>query len=151
MILNKNGKLTDEEFAIMKSHTTEGGKILQKIVDDGKGAFDADYLTESIEMASYHHEKWDGSGYPNHLKGEEIPLSARIMAVADVFDALIAERVYKKGFSYEKAMSIITEGAGKHFDPVIVEAFTRISKALYDARTKLTPENAEPAGDEKPA
>ena len=151
LILNKNGKLTDEEFAIMKSHTTEGGKILQKIVDDGKGAFDADYLTESIEMASYHHEKWDGSGYPNHLKGEEIPLSARIMAVADVFDALIAERVYKKGFSYEKAMSIITEGAGKHFDPVIVEAFTRISKALYDARTKLTPENAEPAGDEKPA
>ena len=143
LILNKNGKLTDEEFAIMKSHTTEGGKILQKIVDDGKDAFDADYLTESIEMASFHHEKWDGTGYPNHLKGEEIPLSARIMAVADVFDALIAERVYKKGFPYEKAMAIITEGAGKHFDPVIVEAFTHISKALYDARTKLAPEAGE--------
>ena len=140
LILNKNGKLTDEEFAIMKNHTTEGGKILQKIVDDAKGAFDADYLNESIEMACYHHEKWDGSGYPNRLKGEEIPLSARIMAVADVFDALIAERVYKKGFSYEKAMAIIMEGAGSHFDPVVVEAFTHISKSLYDARTKLSSE-----------
>ena len=140
LILNKNGKLTDEEFAIMKNHTTEGGKILQKIVEDAKGAFDADYLNESIEMACYHHEKWDGSGYPNRLKGEKIPLSARIMAVADVFDALIAERVYKKGFSYEKAMAIITEGAGSHFDPVVVEAFTHISKSLYDARTKLSSE-----------
>lgn len=140
LILNKNGKLTDEEFAIMKSHTTEGGKILKKIVEDAGDTFDAGYLNESIEMASYHHEKWDGSGYPCHLKGEEIPLSARIMAVADVFDALIAERVYKKGFPYEKAMAIITEGSGKHFDPVVVEAFTRISKALYDARTQIKPD-----------
>ncbi len=147
LILNKNGKLTDEEFAIMKSHTTEGGKILKKIVHDAGDTFDAGYLNESIEMASYHHEKWDGSGYPEHLKGEEIPLSARIMAVADVFDALIAERVYKKGFPYEKAMAIITEGAGKHFDPVIVEAFTHISKALYDARTKLAPEESPDAGN----
>jgi HD-GYP domain-containing protein (c-di-GMP phosphodiesterase class II) len=147
LILNKNGKLTDEEFAIMKSHTTEGGKILKKIVHDAGDTFDAGYLNESIEMASYHHEKWDGTGYPNHLKGEEIPLSARIMAVADVFDALIAERVYKKGFPYEKAMAIITEGAGKHFDPVIVEAFTHISKALYDARTKLAPEESPDAGN----
>lgn len=143
LILNKNGKLTDEEFAIMKSHTTEGGKILKKIVHDAGDTFDAGYLNESIEMASFHHEKWDGTGYPNHLKGEEIPLSARIMAVADVFDALIAERVYKKGFPYEKAMAIITEGAGKHFDPVVVEAFTHISKSLYDARTKLGPKAGE--------
>jgi HD-GYP domain-containing protein (c-di-GMP phosphodiesterase class II) len=147
LILNKNGKLTDEEFAIMKSHTTEGGKILKKIVHDAGDTFDAGYLNESIEMASYHHEKWDGSGYPEHLKGEEIPLSARIMAVADVFDALIAERVYKKGFPYEKAMAIITEGAGKHFDPVVVEAFTHISKDLYDARTKLAPEESPDAGN----
>ena len=139
LILNKNGKLTDEEFAIMKSHTTEGGKILKKIVADAGDAFDVNYLTESIEMASFHHEKWDGSGYPTHIKGDEIPLSARIMAVADVFDALIAERVYKKPFSYEKAMSIITEGAGKHFDPDVVEAFTRISEKLYLARTRITP------------
>jgi len=144
LILNKNGKLTDEEFAIMKSHTTEGGKILKKIVEDAGDTFDANYLNESIEMASFHHEKWDGSGYPNHLKGEEIPLSARIMAVADVFDALIAERVYKKGFSYEKAMDIITGGAGTHFDPVVVEAFTHISEALYLARTRLAPESEPP-------
>ena len=123
----------------MKSHTTEGGKILRKIVADAGDTFDANYLNESIEMASYHHEKWDGSGYPTHIKGDEIPLSARIMAVADVFDALIAERVYKKPFSYEKAMSIITEGAGKHFDPDVVEAFTRISEKLYLARTRITP------------
>jgi HD-GYP domain-containing protein (c-di-GMP phosphodiesterase class II) len=95
-------------------------------------------------MASFHHEKWDGSGYPNRLKGEEIPLSARIMAVADVFDALIAERVYKKGFSYEKAMDIITGGAGSHFDPVVVEAFTKISRSLYDARTRLVSETEPP-------
>ena len=147
LILNKNGKLTDEEFAIMKSHTTEGGKILKKIVEDAGDTFDAGYLTESIEMASFHHEKWDGSGYPNRLKGEEIPLSARIMAVADVFDALIAERVYKKGFPYEKAMAIITEGAGKHFDPVVVDAFTHISKSLYDARTRVYVENATEGAD----
>jgi HD-GYP domain-containing protein (c-di-GMP phosphodiesterase class II) len=116
-------------------------------VHDAGDTFDAGYLNESIEMASYHHEKWDGSGYPEHLKGEEIPLSARIMAVADVFDALIAERVYKKGFPYEKAMAIITEGAGKHFDPVVVEAFTHISKDLYDARTKLAPEESPDAGN----
>lgn len=143
LILNKNGKLTDEEFAIMKSHTTEGGKILKKIVADAGDTFDANYLNESIEMASFHHEKWDGSGYPTHIKGNEIPLSARIMAVADVFDALIAERVYKKGFSYEKAMSIITEGAGKHFDPDVVEAFTKISEKLYLARTRVTPAETE--------
>ena len=98
---------------------------------------DEGYLKESIEMAQYHHEKWDGTGYPNKIKGEEIPLAARIMAVADVFDALVAERVYKKSFPYEKAMEIITEGSGKAFDPVVVEAFTRISKELYDERTKL--------------
>ena len=140
LILNKPGKLTDEEFAIMKSHTTEGMKILTKIEKNAnvKHTMDDNYLKEAIEMAYYHHEKWDGSGYPTRISGEQIPLSARIMAVADVFDALIAERVYKKSFSYEKAMDIITEGAGKHFDPVVVEAFKHISKELYDARTVLS-------------
>ncbi len=139
LILNKPGKLTDEEFTIMKSHTTEGWKILVKMVEDAGDTIDADYLNESIDMAHYHHEKWDGSGYPTRIKGEDIPLSARIMAVADVFDALVAERVYKKPFTYEKAMQIIVEGAGKHFDPDIVETFTHISERLYGARTKLAP------------
>ena len=111
LILNKPGKLTDEEFTIMKSHTTEGGRILKKIVHDAGDTFDAGYLNESIEMASYHHEKWDGSGYPYGLKGEEIPLSARIMAVADVFDALSSSRVYKPAFSLEKALTIMEEGS----------------------------------------
>jgi HD-GYP domain-containing protein (c-di-GMP phosphodiesterase class II) len=137
LILNKPGKLTDEEFAIMKTHTTEGKNILEKIVENTSDSMDDNYLKESIEMAHYHHEKWDGSGYPTRIKGEEIPLSARIMAVADVFDALVAERIYKKPFTYEKAMAIITEGAGKHFDPVVVEAFTKISDHLYSERTKL--------------
>ena len=140
LILNKPGKLTDEEFVIMKSHTTEGKNILEKIEENAGDTMDEDYLKESIEMAHFHHEKWDGSGYPTHIKGEEIPLSARIMAVADVFDALVAERIYKKPFTYEKAMEIITEGAGKHFDPVVVKAFTQISKRLYDERTKLEKE-----------
>ena len=140
LILNKPGKLTDEEFVIMKSHTTEGKNILEKIEENAGDTMDEDYLKESIEMAHYHHEKWDGSGYPTHLKGEEIPLSARIMAVADVFDALVAERIYKKPFTYEKAMEIITEGAGKHFDPIVVKAFTQISKRLYDERTRLEEE-----------
>ncbi|MBR6318450.1 MAG: HD-GYP domain-containing protein, partial [Fibrobacter sp.] len=143
LILNKPGKLTDEEFAIMKSHTTEGWKILTKMVEDAGDTIDANYLNESIDMAHYHHEKWDGSGYPTGIKGEEIPLSARIMAVADVFDALVAERVYKKPFTYEKAMAIITEGAGKHFDPTIVETFTHISEKLYSERTRLDQSGSE--------
>ena len=143
LILNKPGKLTDEEFSIMKSHTTEGWKILTKMVEDAGDTIDAEYLNESIDMAHYHHEKWDGSGYPTGIKGEEIPLSARIMAVADVFDALVAERVYKKPFTYEKAMAIITEGAGKHFDPQIVETFTHISEKLYSERTRLDQSGSE--------
>ncbi|MBO4436199.1 MAG: HD domain-containing protein [Fibrobacter sp.] len=137
LILNKPGKLTDDEFAIMKSHTTEGWHILTKIEENASDSMDDDYLKEATEMAHYHHEKWDGTGYPTGIKGAGIPLSARIMAVADVFDALVAERVYKKPFTYEKAMQIITEGSGKHFDPTVVEAFTKISQKLYDERTVL--------------
>ena len=136
-ILNKPGKLTAEEFEIMKTHSIEGQKILKKIEANASDSMDDDYLKESIEMALYHHEKWNGTGYPNGLRGEDIPLSARIMAVADVFDALVAERVYKKAMSYEKAMEIILEGAGTSFDPVIVEAFSHIAKDLYDKRTIL--------------
>ena len=136
-ILNKPGKLTQEEFEIMKSHAIEGQKILKKIEANASDSMGEDYLKESIEMALYHHEKWDGTGYPNGLRGEDIPISARIMAVADVFDALVAERVYKKALPYEKAMEIILEGAGKAFDPVVVEAFSHIAKELYDERTML--------------
>lgn len=122
LILNKPGRLTDEEFAVMKTHTIEGAHVIEhamKMVSEE----DSPYLKEADNLAMYHHEKWNGSGYPVGLKGEEIPLSARIMAVADVFDALVSKRSYKDGLSYEKAMEIIEAGSGSHFDPAIVHAF----------------------------
>ncbi|MCR4750049.1 MAG: HD domain-containing protein [Lachnospiraceae bacterium] len=120
VILNKPARLTDEEFEIMKSHTTAGQKIIESAM---KLTTDTGYLKEALNLATYHHEKWDGSGYPRGLKEYEIPLSARIMAVSDVFDALVSARSYKKPFSFEEAMKIIEEGAGKHFDPVIANVF----------------------------
>ena len=119
-ILNKPGKLTDEEFEIMKRHTTAGNAIINKAIEL---VADSGYLKEARNLATSHHEKWNGSGYPYGLKGEEIPLSARVMAVADVFDALVSRRSYKEPFSFEKAVSIIEEGSGSHFDPQIVESF----------------------------
>ena len=119
-ILNKPGRLSDEEFAIMKSHTTAGRDILTEAITLVPNS---GYLNEARNLAAYHHEKWDGTGYPTGLAGEDIPLSARIMAVADVFDALVSKRSYKKPFSFEEAMQIITEGSGKHFDPLVVDAF----------------------------
>ena len=121
-ILNKPGKLTDEEFEIMKTHTTAGAEVISRAIDmvaEGNSG----YLKEAVNLAHYHHEKWNGQGYPCGLAGEDIPLSARIMAVADVFDALVSKRSYKDGFPFEKAMSIIQEGSGSHFDPKVVDAF----------------------------
>jgi response regulator RpfG family c-di-GMP phosphodiesterase len=120
LILNKPGKLTDEEFEIMKTHTTEGKKILDQAIETVHGE---GYLEEARNLAAYHHEKWNGKGYPLGLEGEQIPLSARIMAIADVFDALSSKRVYKDAMPFEKAVSIIQEDSGTHFDPKCVEAF----------------------------
>ena len=119
-ILNKPGKLTDEEFAIMKTHTTAGQAIITEAIElvPHPG-----YLEEARNLAAYHHEKWNGKGYPYGLAGEDIPLSARVMAVADVFDALVSKRSYKKPFPFEEAMQIIKDGSGSHFDPKIVDAF----------------------------
>ena len=119
-ILNKPGKLTDEEFDLMKKHTTAGCDIIQQAMDIVP---DSDYLKEAKNLATYHHEKWNGKGYPEGLSGEDIPLSARIMAVADVFDALVSRRSYKPGMPFEKAISIIREDSGTHFDPVVAQAF----------------------------
>lgn len=120
VILNKPGKLTDEEFEIMKTHAAAGGEIISSLI---KKVPDSKYLYEAQNLAMYHHEKWNGKGYPSGKAGVDIPLSARVMAVADVFDALISNRCYKKGFSYEKAFSIIREERGRQFDPQIVDAF----------------------------
>ena len=119
-ILNKDGPLNDDEYETMKGHAEAGYHIILKAIES---LDESGYLQQAKHMAHSHHEKWDGSGYPQHLKGEEIPLSARIMAVADVFDALTSRRSYKDPFPFEKAISIISEGAGRHFDPTIVEAF----------------------------
>ena len=119
-ILNKPGRLTDEEFEVMKKHTIAGHDIITQAIELVPNS---GYLAEARNLAGYHHEKWDGTGYPYGRKAEEIPLSARIMAVADVFDALVSRRSYKEPMPFDKAMDIIREGAGKHFDPVIVEAF----------------------------
>ena len=126
-VLNKPGKLTDEEFEIMKTHTVAGKQIMEKAISTVKGE---SYLKEARNMAAYHHEKWDGSGYPEGVKGEVIPLSARIMAVADVFDALTAKRVYKDPMPFEKAMDIIVKESGKHFDPKCVEVFVESEKEV---------------------
>jgi response regulator RpfG family c-di-GMP phosphodiesterase len=119
-VLNKPGKLTNEEFEIMKTHTTAGMKILERAIDSTEGE---NYLKEARNMAAYHHERWDGKGYPEGLHGEVIPLSARVMAVADVFDALTSPRVYKPAFPVDRALDMISEGAGTQFDPKVVEAF----------------------------
>ena len=119
-VLNKPGKLTDEEYEIMKTHTVYGREIIEKVINTVNGE---NYLKEARNMAAYHHERWDGKGYPEKLHGQVIPLAARIMAVADVFDALTSPRVYKPAFSIEKALEIINDGAGKMFDPKVVEAF----------------------------
>ena len=120
MILNKPGRLTDDEFVIMQSHAAEGSNILDQVIELVP---DSDYLYEAKNLAHYHHEKWNGKGYPDRISGEDIPLSARIMAVADVFDALVSRRSYKDPFSFEQACDIIREGAGSHFDPKVAEAF----------------------------
>ena len=119
-VLNKPGRLTDEEFEIMKTHTTAGEELLGHAKEE-LGA--SEYLDMAVEMAAYHHEWWNGKGYPYGKSGEEIPLCARIMAVADVFDALTSKRCYKSAMPLEKAYGIIREESGTHFDPKVVDAF----------------------------
>lgn len=124
-ILLKPGKLTDEEYEEMKKHTNYGFDAI--VAAEESMAEGGNFLYYAKEIALYHQEKWDGSGYPEGLAGEAIPVSARLMAVADVYDALISRRVYKPPFSHEKAVSIIEEGRGSHFDPNMVDAFIAIS------------------------
>ena len=130
-ILLKPGPLTAEEWVIMKTHARLGSDAIEKAEADVEQ--EIDFFVLAKEIAHWHHEKWNGSGYPDGLKGDEIPISARLMAVADVFDALIVPRVYKPAMSYEKAREIIAQGSGSHFDPDIVTAFLED----FDAMTAI--------------
>ncbi len=138
-VLNKPGKLDDNEFSTMKKHTTVGREIIDQAISIVP---EPGYLDEAKNLAGYHHERWDGSGYPSGLAAEEIPLSARIMAVADVFDALVSRRSYKDGFPFDVAMDIIRDGVGSHFDPVVAQAFInasdevrRVAESFADGRS----------------
>ena len=129
-ILQKPGKLTPEEFDAMKLHTTYSRKIIQTIIGDVE---DAHYVQIVEDIAMYHHERWDGSGYPTGLSGDSIPLAARIMSVADVFDALYEERCYKPPIRpIERIMQIMSEGRGTQFDPVIIDVFMEMLPRLKE-------------------
>lgn len=135
-ILLKPGKLTDEEFDEMKKHTVYGYNALKRTAGQlGSNSF----LEYAADIAHQHHEKWNGKGYPQNLEGDQITLSARLMALADVYDALISKRVYKEPFTHEKASGIITEGRGVHFDPVVVDAFERVK----DEFERIARENSD--------
>ena len=127
-VLQKPGKLTPEEYEVIKLHTTYSRKIIQNIIGDVE---DEHYVKIVEDIAMYHHERWDGTGYPTGLAGDRIPLAARIMAVADVFDALVCKRVYKEAMAEEHAFSILREDAGKHFDPVLVDVFFAIREDVH--------------------
>ena len=128
-ILLKPGRLTPEEFEVMKTHTTLGRDAIQH-AEEALGVR-VKFLTIAKEIAYSHQEKWDGSGYPQGLKGDAIPLSARLMAVADVYDALISERVYKKAFAHEEAVQMMREGRGTHFDPDVLDAFLELHEEFH--------------------
>ena len=124
-ILQKPGKLTNEEFEIIKSHTSFGEGVINKIKEN---TTEQAFLEYARILAGTHHEKWDGSGYHNKLKGDEIPLLGRIMAIADVYDALVSERPYKNAITHEEAVDIILKGRGTHFEPMLVDLFYSVSE-----------------------
>lgn len=128
-ILQKPGRLTEEEFEQMQRHAPEGGRIVREVFRDVE---DEAYIEIAAQVAAYHHEKWDGNGYTSGLAGEEIPLSARIMALADVFDALVSKRCYKDAMSYDKAFQIIEESAETHFDPQLAEVFLDMREEIIE-------------------
>ncbi|WDP92025.1 MAG: HD domain-containing protein [Desulfobacter sp.] len=133
-ILLKPGRLSDEEFEIIKLHTIYGGDILRMVEARVEGQ---SFVTLGREIAYYHHEKWNGTGYPKGLKGEDIPLSTRIVCLADVYDALTSKRSYKSAFSHEETKNIILRGKGTHFDPEVVEAFERGENEFEMIRARM--------------
>ncbi|MDR2728463.1 MAG: response regulator [Chitinispirillales bacterium] len=134
LILNKPGKLTDDEFAIMKTHVAVGVDAIERIIDNTKKH---SFLHHALSTAGTHHERWDGKGYPLGLKGCGIPLEGRLMAIADVYDALISVRPYKKSFSHEESCKIIEDGSGTQFDPSLVDVFRGIKSEFEQIALKF--------------
>lgn len=143
LILQKPDRLTHEEFEIMKSHTTAGGRIIVEAMGDIE---EKEYIDIASQVAEGHHEKWDGSGYPKGLKGDEIPIGARIMAVADVFDALISRRCYKNSMSIDEAFDIISKSAGSHFDPELAKLFCTMKDDVKKIVAQFQVKNQEDKG-----
>ena len=133
-ILRKPGKFTDEEYEIMKKHSAEGARIIENVLSE---VDDAEFKQIAKNIAHFYHEKYNGQGYPDGLKETQIPLEARIMALADVFDALVSKRCYKDTFSYDKAFSIIEESLGSHFDPVLGKIFISCRPKLEELYNSL--------------
>lgn len=133
-ILNKPDKLTPEEFEIIKTHPIAGERIIDNMIER---TGEMEFLVNAKMFTAYHHEKWNGEGYPYRLKGTEIPLQGRIMAVVDVYDALTTERPYKKAYTAEQAIRIIEDGAGTHFDPYIVDVFIKVKNNIELAKIRL--------------
>jgi putative two-component system response regulator len=128
-ILNKPGPLTQEELAIMKTHASEGERIIEQIINR---TGEVDFLLNAKLFAGYHHECWDGTGYPHQMKAIEIPLQGRIMAVVDVYDALVSARPYKRAFTDKEAADIIIKDMGKRFDPKIAKVFADVKDLFAD-------------------
>jgi len=143
-VLLKTTKLTDEEFEEMKTHAQIGYDALcqasQKL---GENSF----LQNAMILSKYHHERWNGAGYPDHVAGEDIPIAGRIMAISDVYDALISERAYKPAFSHEEAMKIIREESGRHFDPELVEVFLSVSDEVHQIALLFSDAEEAPAAE----
>lgn len=139
-VLQKPGKLTEEEFEIIKTHADRGGKIVEETFGH---LGNEQYARMAYEVARYHHEKWNGSGYPEGMKRKEIPLCARIMAVADVFDALSEKRCYREAMPLNKCFKIIEEGSGQHFDPMLVEVFLDIKDKVEKVHSEINGELQE--------
>ena len=133
-ILNKPGSLTSEEFDMIKTHAVEGENIIDQII---ARTGEVEFLDNAKLFAGYHHENWDGTGYPHGLKGMDIPLLGRIMAVVDVYDALVSQRPYKRVFSDEEAVDIILKGSGARFDPKIVNVFNEVKDQFIAAKSGL--------------
>ena len=134
-ILLKPGRLTDEEFELMKTHTILGSQIIDEIL--ATLGDNAGFLTYCREICYFHHERWDGLGYPTQIVAEQIPFSARLLSIVDVYDALVNTRCYKPAFSHEEAMAIIVESKGKQFDPTLVEAFESVSHQFDELEARL--------------